>query len=129
MVVIGVLGISTYNFITHKKTEPLQQIMTNTEQGVDVAIENFKVIHENSGRKEWELIAKSAKVNQKEKITYMNGVNVTVDLENDQKYWISADKGTLQNETQDFVLEGNVRLIAKAEAVAQKVKKLNKKLN
>lgn len=96
-----------------------------TGEGMDVVIENFKVVHENDGRTDWELHAISAQVSNKNKLTYLKKVDVTVTASDDQQYWITADNGTLQNDTQDFDLEGNVKLIAQTKIFTKKPQPLS----
>ena len=57
LIAISVLGYGGYIFLS-----PFQATSENIdvkfdEDGLDVKIKNFKVIHENSGRKDWELKA------------------------------------------------------------------------
>jgi len=98
-----------------------------TDEGVNLVIENFKITHEESGHNDWELKAESAKVNQKKNITRLQNVRIKVDLKNNQRYWISADSGVLQNETQDFDLEGNVKFTADPDYMVQRIPKLKAK--
>jgi len=94
--------------------------VTLTPSGADIEIENFKIIHENSGRKEWELKAKLAQINHSQKSTKMTGVKVEFSTENRQKFWVSADSGHLNTETQDFELMGNVHFTAESAQLAEK---------
>lgn len=125
VVALGLIATSAYFLYSKYKIAAAQVKLRMTGEGVNVVIENFKVTHENSGRTDWELIAKSAEINQARKLTVMKNVSVTLDLDNDKKYWISADAGTLQNETQEFALEGNVKFVTQAEAFLDKFKKPN----
>lgn len=118
---ISLVLIAGYYFYVSQQKSGLKVKVRMTEQGMDVVIENFKVVHENDGRTDWELHAKSAQVNNKNQITYLKNVNVTLDISEDQKYWITADNGTLKNDTQDFTLEGNVKLIAQSEPFMNKL--------
>ncbi len=97
--------------------------VTLTPSGADIEIENFKIIHENSGRKEWELKAKLAQINHSQKSTNMKGVKVEYSKQNNQKFWVSADSGHLNTETQDFELMGNVHFTAESDKLAEKIRK------
>jgi LPS export ABC transporter protein LptC len=92
-----------------------------TGEGMDVVIENFKVVHENDGKTDWELHAESAKVNNKSKFTYLKKVNVEMAASEDQKYLITADNGILQNDTNDFDLEGHVKFNANSDILTKKL--------
>ncbi|MFQ5445214.1 MAG: LPS export ABC transporter periplasmic protein LptC [Nitrospinales bacterium] len=91
------------------------------DTGINVTIEDFKVTHEILGDKDWELKADSAKINTEENKTHLENVEVELFLEKDEKYWISADKGILDNETKDFDLEGNVKFVAEARHIIKKL--------
>ncbi|MBI4389880.1 MAG: LPS export ABC transporter periplasmic protein LptC [Nitrospinae bacterium] len=124
LVALGVVLSSAYYFYAHFQSSSLQIKLRKTDQGVNVVIENFKVVHEEKGRPDWELTAESAQVNQQKKETQMKNVSVKLDMNNDQKYWVSADSGILQNESQDFDLQGNVRFVTQADRFLKKFKNL-----
>ncbi|MBI5427507.1 MAG: LPS export ABC transporter periplasmic protein LptC [Nitrospinae bacterium] len=124
LVALGVVFSSVYYFYAHFRHSSLQIKLRKTDQGVNVVIENFKVVHEEKGRPDWELTAESAQVNQQKKETQMKNVSVKLDLNNDRKYWISAESGVLRNDTQDFDLEGNVRFVTQSEPFLKKFKNL-----
>ena len=86
----------------------------------DIEIENFKIIHENEGRKEWELKAKLAQVNHSKKSTNLIGVKVEYAMQDRQKFLVSAESGYLNTETQDFELTGNVHFTAESTKLAEK---------
>ena len=113
--------IAGYYLYQYKQKAGLNIKLHMTEEGMDVTIENFKVVHENDGKTDWELHAESAKVNNKSKFTYLKNVNIVMDAGENKKYRISGDNGTLQNETQDFDLEGHVKLIADSDLLTKKL--------
>lgn len=88
-----------------------------SDSGIDVEIEKFKVTHEVAGRKDWILNADYAKINRRKKITHLKNVELEFFLENDHKFWVSADRGIFKNNTKNFELEGNVKLIADPKAL------------
>ncbi len=124
---LGLILISAYFFFTKFQAVELPVEIRPTQDGVDVAIENFKVVHEEEGHTGWELIAKSAEINNEKKVTRLKDVQVKVDAKNKHTYWVSADQGVLENETQDFVLEGNVKFTAQADSIISKFKKTQSK--
>ena len=97
-----------------------------TKEGVDIEIKKFNVIHENSGRKEWELKADIAKINQKDETTKMKNVEYVYINKNNKKFKVYADSGVLKNKTNDLNLEGNVRMVIESALVKERFqKKLN----
>ena len=103
--------------------------VTLTPSGADIEIENFKIIHENSGRKEWELKANLAQINHSQKSTNMTGVEVEYSMKDSQKFWVSADSGHLNTETKDFELTGNVHFIAESHQISKKIREKQKSNN
>ena len=85
------------------------------ETGVDIAIENFNVSHEELGNTIWELKAKSAKINSTTRITQLTGVEVVLHQKNNQQSYIFADIGILNDATKDYELIGHVRLISNTD--------------
>lgn len=91
------------------------------DTGINVTVEDFKVTHEASGTKDWELKADSAKVNTEENTTHLTHVEMELFLEEGERYWVSAEKGVLDNETKDFDLEGNIKFVAEAGHIIKKL--------
>ena len=87
------------------------------ETGVDIAIENFNVSHEELGNTIWELKAKSAKINSTTRITQLTGVEVVLHQKNSQQSYIFADIGILNDATKDYELIGHVRLISNTDLI------------
>ena len=87
------------------------------ETGVDIAIENFNVSHEELGNTIWELKAKSAKINSTTRITRLTGVEVVLHQKNNQQSYIFADIGILNDATKDYELIGHVRLISNTDLI------------
>lgn len=88
--------------------EPLKAMSKN----VDIEIENFKVTHEVLGEKDWEIKAKEAKVKNDENKILLTDVDVTLSRDKSKTSTISADTGTINRETKDIELEGNVKFKA-----------------
>ena len=65
--------------------------------------------------KDWEIKAKEAKVKNKENIIILSDVNVTMNMDKNRTSTISADSGTIDRETKDIQLEGNVKFKADAD--------------
>jgi LPS export ABC transporter protein LptC len=84
-----------------------------------VHIEKFKVVHEKSGHKDWELKADFAQINKKKETTKMKNIEYIYINENQKKFKVYADLGTLSNKNNDLDLEGNVRMLIE-RAIIQK---------
>ena len=108
-----------YNyFSTYKATTENIDLRINKE-GIDVHIEKFKVVHEKSGHKDWELKADFAQINKKKETTKMQNIEYIYINENQKKIKVYADLGTLSNKTNNLDLEGNVRMLIE-RAIIQK---------
>ncbi len=81
-------------------------------KNVDIEIQNFKVTHQVLGDKDWEIQAKEAKVKNEESKIILTDVNVTLNTDENRESTISADTGTINRETKDIQLEGNVKFKA-----------------
>jgi LPS export ABC transporter protein LptC len=116
--ILLLVTVSAYYLIKslNKKDLPIE-ILKTMSKNVDIEIENFKVTHEVSGNKDWEIQAKEAKVRNKESKIIMTDVNVTLNSANNRKSTISADTGTLNRKTKDILLEGNVKFKADASNI------------
>ena len=95
----------------NKGSLPLETLKMMSKN-VDIKIENFKVTHEGIGDKAWEIKAKQAKVKNEENKIILTDVNVTLNADENRKSTISADTGTINRETKDIQLEGNVKFKA-----------------
>ncbi|KMP11299.1 hypothetical protein UZ36_05000 [Candidatus Nitromaritima sp. SCGC AAA799-C22] len=111
-----------YSFLVKFKSVPENVKVRISKEGVDVEIKNFQVIHENEGRKEWELKAKSAQINQADETTKMRQVEFIFINENDRKFQVFADSGILQNKTKDLDLEGHVKMIIESAMIGERFK-------
>ena len=105
------LGYAGYNYFSTYKATAKNIDLRLTKAGVDVRIEKFKVVHEKSGHKDWELKADFAQINKKKETTKMQNIEYIYINENQKKFKVYADSGTLTNKTNDLNLEGNVRML------------------
>ena len=114
---ISVLCYGGYVFMsTFKATSDSVEINID-KHGLDVKIKNFKVIHENSGRRDWELKADLAQINKKQETTKMNNVQYTFVNNEMRKFKVFADFGTLLNKNNDLELKGNVRVLVETDII------------
>ncbi|MFQ5716560.1 MAG: LPS export ABC transporter periplasmic protein LptC [Nitrospinales bacterium] len=120
VIAFGLVVASGYHLYKSYTPASLPLNVKLSDSGVDVEIENFEVIHEVSGRRDWELKADSAQIDHKDKLTYLKNVRVEYHLENNQTFWVSADKGTLRHDTNNFELEGHVKLTTFSDSIIRK---------
>ena len=108
--IIGAAGF--YFFKSFNTSVEMGDIrVTVMEKGIDVEIENFKVIHEVKGVKEWELKADFAQINNEEDLTKMQNVEMILHKGENKKYVIVADSGTYKEKTNDVNLVGHVKFV------------------
>lgn len=114
--ILVLMTFSAYSLIKslYKDALPVETLKT-MGKNVDIKIENFKVTHQVLGNKDWEIKAKEAKVKNQESKIILKEVNVVLNAEEDRKSTISADTGTINRETKDIQLEGNVKFKADAD--------------
>lgn len=91
------------------------------DKGVDIEIENFKVIHEVKGKKEWILKAGLAQVNNQEDFTQLKDVQMILPKGDNPPYVITAESGTYQNSSKDVDLVGRVKLTGDAQSLASRL--------
>jgi len=123
LIAISVAGYGGYIFLS-----PFQLTSENIdvkldEDGLDVKIKNFKVTHEKLGRKDWELKADLAQINQKKEITKMNNVEYIFVNNEMREFKVHADFGTLMNKTKNLDLEGNVKMSIETEIIKEQFAK------
>jgi LPS export ABC transporter protein LptC len=124
--ILLLVAVSAYGLINslNKKDLPIE-ILKTMSKNVDIEIENFKITHDVSGKKDWEIKAKEAKIRNKENKIILTDVNVTLNANKNRKSTISADTGTINRETKDILLEGNVKFKADASNFFGQSKKQN----
>ena len=113
------LGYAGYNYFSTYKATAKNIDLRLTKAGVDVRIEKFKVVHEKSGLKDWELKADYAQINKKKKTTKMKNIEYIFINENQKEFKVYADSGTLINKTNDLDLEGNVRMLIETAIIQE----------
>jgi LPS export ABC transporter protein LptC len=123
IIVIGIVGLSVYNIFSNGNTTVEKVVLKTLDAGIDIEIENFKVVHEvNSGEK-WELTADLAQVDQEKDLTLLTNVKLTISEKDKQKLRVVADSGSIMNENKDIQLEGNVKMVGSSNAVTNRVGK------
>ena len=132
LIAISVLGYGGYIFLSTFQANSENIDIQFDDDGLDVKIKNFKIVHENYGRNDWKLKAELAQINQKKETTKLNNVEYIFVNDEMRKFKAYADFGTLSNKNNDLVLEGNVKMLietailkdqfAKGPASVQKTK-------
>lgn len=124
--VIGILGLSGY-YLFVKGNSPVEEIVLKTlDAGIDIEIENFKVVREVGEGEKWELKADLAQVDQDKDLTRLTNVELIIKENDKQKLWVVADSGSIQNGNQDIQLEGHVKMIGTSKMVADRTDKKNR---
>jgi len=125
LLVIGIIGLSGYNIFSNSNS-PVEKIALKAlDAGIDIEIENFKVVHEVNEGEKWELTADLAQIDQEKDLTLLTNVKLIIREKDKQKLWVVADSGSLMNENKDIQLEGNVKMIGATEVAAERTNKKN----
>ena len=111
LVAVSISVYVGYIFLSKFKATSESIDVSVTKEGIDVEIKKFKVIHERLGRKDWELKADLAQINQKKETTTMRNVEYVLINDKNREFKVYADFGTLMNKTNDLDLEGNVKML------------------
>ncbi len=119
----SIIGVAGFYFLRNLGTSvEMGNIKINVmEKGIDVEIENFRVVHEVKGVKEWELKADLAQINNQEDLTKMQNVKMTLYKSDNRKYVIVADSGTYKKETWNVNLAGNVKFVGSADILRDRL--------
>ena len=131
LVAFSIIGAAGFYFLKNLNTsvEMGNVKIKVMEKGVDVEIENFKVIHEVKGVKEWELKADFAQINNEEDLTKMENVEMILHKSENRKYVIIADSGTYKEKTNDVNLMGNVKFVGAADILMDRLSTNSPKSN
>ncbi len=123
--IFGIVVLSGY-YLFVKSNAPVEKIVLKAlDAGIDIEIENFKIVHQVSEGENWELSADLAQVDQDKDLTLLTNVELIIRQENKQKLWVVADSGSIQNGNKDIQLEGNVKMIGSSNIVSKRVGKNN----
>ena len=117
LIIFFTLVYAGYSYFSKYKVTTENIDLRLTKEGVDVHIKKFIVEHEKSGHKDWELKADFAQINKKKETTKMQNIEYIYINENQKKFKVYADSGTLTNKTNDLNLEGNVRMLIERSIV------------
>jgi LPS export ABC transporter protein LptC len=125
LLVIGIIVLSGYNIFSKSNSSVEKIALKALDAGIDIEIENFKVVHEVNEGEKWELTADLAQIDQEKDLTLLTNVKLIIREKDKQKLWVVADSGSLMNENKDIQLEGNVKMIGATEVAAERTNKKN----
>jgi LPS export ABC transporter protein LptC len=123
VLVFGILGLSGYYFFVQGNAPVEKVVLKASDAGIDIEIENFKVVHELGEGEKWELSADLAQVDEEKDLTLLTNVELIIRQEDQQKLWVVADSGSILNGNKDIQLEGHVKMIGNSNSVAEKIGK------
>ncbi len=123
ILVIGIFGLSGYYLFIKSNATVEKVVLKALDAGVDIEIENFKVVHEVSEGEKWELSADLAQVDEKQDLTRLTNVQLIIRQEDQQKLWVVADSGSILNGNKDIQLEGHVKMIGSSNSASERVEK------
>ncbi len=81
---------------------------TNEEEDAQIVISKFHQTSSRDGLLEWSLDADTALMNQEKKSAAFKNLSMTYYLENDNKVYLTADTGSLELESKNMNVTGNV---------------------
>lgn len=119
--ILGVVALFSHQFSSQISTPVGEVNLKPMKSGVDVEIENFKLINEDAGSKTWELTADRAQVLRAEDRTELEKVQLKLQQEAGREFMISADNGVIENENRDIRLEGHVRLVGQPSVLIEHI--------
>jgi LPS export ABC transporter protein LptC len=131
LMVLSIIGLAGYYFLKNiNNSVDMGNIRVKVMgNGIDVEIENFKIIHEVKGVKEWELQADLAQINNAADLTKLQNVVMILHKGDSKKYVISADSGTYKETNKDVNLTGHVKLVGSANILKQRLSSNSSKNN
>ena len=108
--VVSFLGIIVVLTLTLSEKEPPKPPpVPENPQGADIIINNFEYTSTNSqGVTEWKLKSDTASYFQDNKTVGFKKVNATFYAKEGRTFTVQGDKGTLNTDSKDFELSGNV---------------------
>ena len=98
-------------FATKNKNKLIKSTVANIiETGIDISIDNIHLIEEEEGKTQWELNADKAEVFHSKKITHLKNIRMSLFQKDNNQISVSADKGTIHNESENVELEGDIQV-------------------
>ncbi len=123
---LGIVAVFGFYLLSAEK-QPVENVentdVNASDSGFDIEIENFKVVHEVAGEKDWELNADLAQMDQEKDLTLLQNVKLKMNRGENKEFRVVADSGSIKNESQEINLEGNVKMIGDSTLVGERVQK------
>jgi len=124
-IVIGIVGLSGYYLFTNSGSSAEKIVLKALDAGIDIEIENFKIVREVEGGEKWELTADLAQVDEEKDLTLLTNVKLIIKEKDKQILWVVADSGSILNDNNDIRLEGNVKMIGSSSEISERTGKQN----
>ena len=122
LLAISIMGFAVYSFLSKLETNSKNLDFRLSKENTNIEIKKFKVIHESLGRKQWELKADTAEINQRNETTKLNNVEYIYINEDNREFKVYADFGILKNKTNDLSLEGHVKMVIESAIIKDRIK-------
>jgi len=108
-IILFVLGVTAAIFIHYRRsTEEAEAIISDISEDATLTVGRVRQTQTKDGKKEWFLDAESVTYANESKEAVFKELTVTFYLEDEKEVHISADKGVLETQKQDFEVTGNV---------------------
>ncbi len=108
-IILFVLGVTAAVFIHYRRsTEESEKIISDISDDATLTVGRVKQTQTKDGKKEWYLDAESVKYANENKEAVFKKLTVTFYLEEEKEVHISADKGILKTQKQNFEIKENV---------------------
>ena len=109
--ILSIIGVVTIVYINYRKLiKNPEKLITEFKPGVDMTIDDIHQTATRNGKKEWQLDATSARYFDAEKKVRLDNIGMTFFLEDQQEIHLTADSGTLETESQNVSVQGQVDL-------------------
>ena len=109
--ILSIIGIVTVIYINYRNLiKNPEKLITEFKPGVDMTIDDIHQTATRNGKKEWQLDAASARYFDAEKKVRLDNIGMTFFLEDQQEIHLTANSGTLETESQNVSVQGQVDL-------------------
>ena len=110
LVSLSLITLMAVFLIKNRNKLPKSFNVEIVKTGINVSIEDFHLIEEKEGKKQWELNADKAEVVNSKGITRLKNIEVNFFQKNGDELFVSADKGIIQNGNNNIELIGNIKV-------------------
>ncbi len=108
-IILFIFSITAAVFIHYRRsTEEIEKIISDMPDDATLTVGRIKQTQTKNGKKEWLLDAESVTYANESKEAVFKDLTVTFYLEDEKEVYISADKGVLKTQKQNFEVTGNV---------------------